>query len=40
MVVLICFVVIPDSLEGSAYEGIVGDENALSYVHDDCGKSL
>ena len=40
MVVLTCFVEIPDSLEGSTYEGIVGDENAMSCVHDDCGKSF
>ena len=39
VVVLIWFVVIPDSLEGSAHGDIVGDDNTMSCVHDDCGKS-
>ena len=39
MVVLICFVVIPDSLEGSTHEGIAGHENAMSCVDDDSGRS-
>ena len=40
MVVLMCFVVIPDTLEGSTHEGIAGHDNAMSYVDDDCGKSF
>ena len=36
MVVLICFVVIPDSLEGSTHEGIASHENSISCVDDDC----
>ena len=40
IVVLIWFVVIPDSLEGSAHGDIVGDDNTMSCVHDDCGKSF
>ena len=40
IVVLIWFVVIPDSLEDSTHGDIVGHENAMSCVHDDCGKSF
>ena len=38
MVVLICFVVIPNSLDGSMHTGIASDQNSISCVHDDCGK--
>ena len=38
MLVLICFVVIPDSLDGSTHTGIGSDKNSMSCVHDDCGK--
>ena len=38
MVVLICFVVIPDSLFGSRHQGIASDENSMSCIHDDCVK--
>ena len=37
MVVLICFVVIPDSLDGSKEKDTSSDENSMSCVH-DCGK--
>ena len=40
IVVLIWFLVIPDSLEGSAHGDIVCDDNTTSCVHDDCGKSV
>ena len=38
MVVMICFVVIPDSLDGSTHTGIGSDQNSMSCVHDDHGK--
>ena len=40
IIVLICFVVIPDSLKGSTHEGIAGHKNAMSCVDDQCGKSF
>ena len=40
MVVLICFVVIADSLDGSRDKGTASDENCMSSVHDDHGKSF
>ena len=38
MVVLICFVVIPDSLDGSRHKDTASDEKSMLCVHDDCGK--
>ena len=40
MAVLICFVVIADSLDGSKDKGTASVENCMSSVHDDCGKSF
>ena len=40
MVVLICFVVIDDSLYGSKDKDTEGDENCMSSIHDDPGKSF
>ena len=39
MVVLICFVVIDDSLYSSKDKDVESDENCMSSVHDDPGKS-
>ena len=40
MVLLICFVVIDDSLYDSRDKDTEGDENCMSSVHDDPGKSF
>ena len=40
MVVLICFVVTADSLDGSRDKGTSSDENSMSCVNDDRGKSF
>ena len=40
MVLLICFVVIDDSLYNSRNKDTEGDENHMSCVHDDPGKSF
>ena len=40
MVVLICFVVIADSLDSRRDKGTASDENSISCVNDDCGKSF
>ena len=40
MVVLICFVVIADSLDGSRDKGTASDEKCMSSVHDDHCKSF
>ena len=38
IVVLICFVVIPDSPDGNRHTGIASYQNSMSCVNDDCGK--
>ena len=40
MLVLICFVVIDDSLYSSKDKDTEGDENCMSYLHDDPCKSF
>ena len=40
MAVLICFVVIADSLDGSRDKGTASDANTMSCVNDDHGKSF
>ena len=40
MVVLICFVVIVDSVDSRRDEGTTSDEHSMSCVNDDCGKSF
>ena len=40
MVVLICFIVIADSLDTRNNNGTASDENGMPCVNDDCGKSF